>query len=76
MEKSIGIILMVIFGISGVLVTALAWLVPALELDKVMATAAGFIGVGFNVFQGFRFMFGHNNAELASVEITAEDPEE
>jgi hypothetical protein len=73
-EKSMGILLMVTFGISGIGVTALAWLYPAFNLDKTMATLAGIIGVGFTVFQGI--MFRHScqaGAEPVSIEVQAED---
>jgi len=74
MEKSMGILLMVTFGISGAVATALAWLCPALNLDKTMATLAGIIGVGFTVFQGLRFRHSsHNAAEPVSVEVQVEE---
>jgi hypothetical protein len=73
-EKSMGILLMVTFGISGIGVTALAWLYPALHLDKTMATLAGIIGVGFTVFQGIMFRHScHAGAERVSVEGAIED---
>jgi hypothetical protein len=73
-EKSIGILLMMTFGVSGVAATALAWLCPALNLDKTMATMAGIIGVGFAVFQGLRFRHSRqNDVEPVSIEVAAED---
>jgi hypothetical protein len=73
-EKSMGILLMVTFGVSGVGVTALAWLCPALNLDKTMATLAGIIGVGFAVFQGLRFRHSRPaGAGPLSVEVQAQD---
>ncbi len=74
MEKPMGILLMVIFGVSGAGVTALAWLCPALNLDKTMATMAGIIGVGFAIFQGLRFRHTrHAGAEPVSIEVAAEE---
>jgi hypothetical protein len=74
MDKSMGIILMVTFGVSGVAATALAWLCPSLHLDKVEATLAGLIGVGFTVFQSIRSRHSsRTGSEPASVEVEAED---
>jgi hypothetical protein len=74
MDRPMGILLMVVFGVSGVAVTALAWLCPVLNLDKVEATVAGLIGVGFTVFQGFRFRHSSGNAaEPCPVEVAVEE---
>jgi len=51
MEKATGILLMIIFGLSGAGAAALAWLMPSLNIDKAEASLAGAIGVGFAVFQ-------------------------
>jgi hypothetical protein len=73
-DKLIGILLMVIFGISGAGATALAWLFPALHLDKTQATMAGLIGLGFIVFQGLRFKHSRDtSAEQFPAEVQAED---
>jgi len=74
MDKSTGKLMMVIFGVSGVAATALAWFCPSLNLDKTMATLAGFIGVSFTVFQSLRFRhYGHADAEQFSVEVATEE---
>ncbi len=74
MDKSMGILLMVILGVSGVAVTALAWLCPVLNLDKIEASLAGLIGVGFTVFQSIRFRhLSCNQAEPVSVEVEIEE---
>ena len=70
MEKAMGILLMVTLGICGTGATALAWLCPALQMDKPEATLAGIIGVGFALIQGFRFRhFAHDGGAAVSVEI-------
>ncbi len=72
MEKALGVLLMVLFGISGLVAAALAWLIPSLNLDKTMATLAGVIGVGFAVFQGLRFRhYGHATSE--PIKVATED---
>ena len=65
---------MVIFGISGLSATALAWLFPWLNLNKTEATLAGLIGIGFFIFQGIRLKrSNHNEAEQFSGEVRAEE---
>ena len=44
-DKSLEILLMVLFGISGITVLMLAWLWPALASDRIMATLAGLTGL-------------------------------
>jgi hypothetical protein len=69
-----GILLMVIFGITGIIATALAWFCPALHLDKTTATLAGIIGTGFAVYQGLSFRHPcHVEAEPISVEVATEE---
>lgn len=73
MNKSIGILLMVVLGISGVIVTALAWFYPSLNLNKIEATLAGLIGIGFIIFQSIRFRYlSRTGAEPVHVEIEIE----
>jgi hypothetical protein len=74
MDKLIGIILMVIFGVSGLGATAVAWLLPWLNLNKTEATAAGLIGMGFLVYQVIRFRHSrHNEKDQVSIEGQVED---
>jgi hypothetical protein len=74
MDKLIGILLMVMFGISGAGATAAAWLLPWLNLNKTEAAVAGLIGVGFFVFQGLWLKHsGHAEAKPTSVEVRVED---
>ena len=74
MDKSVGILLMLVFGISGVVVTVLAWFCPSLNLDKTEATLAGLIGVSFTVFQSIRLRhISHPGDEAISLEVKTED---
>jgi hypothetical protein len=74
MVKLMGILLMVIFGISGVGATALAWLFPWLNLNKTEATIAGLIGIGFIILQSLWLRHSRQDGEkTASVDIPAED---
>jgi hypothetical protein len=44
-DKSLGIFLMVLFGISGIAILMLAWLWPILESERITATFAGLAGL-------------------------------
>ena len=44
-DKSLDIWLIVLFGISGIAVLLLAWLLPTLESERIMATFAGAAGL-------------------------------
>jgi hypothetical protein len=73
MDKSIGILLMVIFGISGAVAAALAWFFPSLNLDKVTGSLLGLVGIGFTVIQGWRFALGEEDNETVTVEVKIEE---
>ena len=44
-DRSLGVMLIVIFGLTGLAVILLGWLLPSLEADRVSATAAGVFGL-------------------------------
>ena len=44
-DKSLGIWMIAIFGISGLSVMALAWLWPTLQSERVVATLTGSVGL-------------------------------
>ncbi|OGO20874.1 MAG: hypothetical protein A2144_12965 [Chloroflexi bacterium RBG_16_50_9] len=44
-DKSLSVLLMLLFGISGLTITMLAWLWPALASERVAATVAGSFGL-------------------------------
>ena len=50
-DKSLEISLILIFGISGLAVTILAWFWPAMESDRLMATLAGLTGILIALFR-------------------------
>jgi len=50
-DKSLAIWLIVLFGVSGVAVIALAWLWPTLQSDRIVATFTGFLGVAIAVIR-------------------------
>ena len=44
-DKSLGTMLAVLFGASGLVVVLLGWLLPSLAADRPIATAAGVFGL-------------------------------
>jgi hypothetical protein len=73
MEKAMGVLLIVILGLGGTGAAVLAWLFPALNIDRTEAALAGLIGLGFAVFQGLRFRHSSPSAaEPVPVEIRTE----
>jgi hypothetical protein len=71
-DKGLGVGIGITFGISGILVVALAWLMPALHLDKAMATLGGLFGMGVAAFQGRKLKRendAQNGRETVEVEI-------
>ena len=44
-DKSLNITLIITFGISGLSVMLLAWLWPAMESERILATLAGLTGL-------------------------------
>ena len=44
-DKSLDIWMIVLFGISGIAVLLLAWLLPTLESERILATFAGSAGL-------------------------------
>lgn len=50
-DKSLDITLMIIFGISGLTVTILAWLWPAMESERILATLVGLTGLLIALFR-------------------------
>ena len=44
-DKSLEIMLMAVFGITGLTITMMAWLWPAMEAQRIMATLVGLGGI-------------------------------
>jgi len=45
-DKSLGILLMSLFGIAGVTILMLAWLQPMPGLERILTTFIGIFGIG------------------------------
>jgi membrane associated rhomboid family serine protease len=44
-DKSLGIWLIVLFGVSGLMMVSLGWLLPWLESERIVATLGGAAGI-------------------------------
>jgi len=51
-DRSLGIWLIVIFGVSGLAAVVLAWSLPSLHSDRIAATIVGLAGIGVAVVRG------------------------
>jgi hypothetical protein len=54
-DRSLGIWLMVLFGVSGLTVLVLSWSLPTLRPDRLEATVVGLAGIGVAVVRGLMF---------------------
>lgn len=71
-DRSLNITLIIVFGISGITMTLLAWLWPALESERITATLAGMLGmfIGLVRYIGLRKSIKREN-ERITVEVEA-----
>jgi hypothetical protein len=75
-DRSLGIWLMVFFGVSGLAVTILAWSLPTLAQDRIGATIFGLAGIGVALVRGLMLRKGPAApAEAVSVKATSETEE-
>jgi hypothetical protein len=51
-DKSLAIWLMVIFGVSGLSIIVLSWLLPALQSDRASANIVGLAGIAVATVRG------------------------
>jgi len=50
-DRSLGIWLIVLFGVAGVAVIMLAWFWPTLQSDRIAATLTGLVGIAVAVIR-------------------------
>ena len=74
-DKSLGIFLMVLFGISGIAILVLAWVRPMLASERILATLIGSVGLFVALAQVLLLRSPQDriDAEQAMVKIEAED---
>ena len=70
-DKSLGIWMIVMFGVSGLAVIALAWFLPSLQPDRITATVAGFFGVFIATIRAFTLWKSPNDKRI-TVEVENE----
>ncbi len=51
-DRSLGIWLVVLFGVSGLAAVVLAWLLPSLQANRIAATLVGLAGIGVAIVRG------------------------
>jgi len=67
-DKSLGIWLIVLFGVSGLAVIALAWLWPTLQSDRIVATLTGLVGITVAIIRALTLRQS-NNVKRVPVEV-------
>jgi len=75
-DRSLGILLMVVFGVSGVVILVFTWLHPLSGMmERVLSTVLGAIGVGVALSRIPSLKFPKAGAEVAKVpvEVKARD---
>ena len=74
-DKSLGVFLMVLFGISGMAVLLLVWLLPTLESERIMAIFVGSAGLLVALIQvlTLKRSSGRIDDEQDMVTVEAED---
>ena len=74
-DKSLGVFLMVLFGISGMAVLLLVWLWPTLESERTMAIFVGSAGLLVALIQvlTLKHSSGRIDDEQDMVTVEAED---
>ncbi|MCJ7605732.1 MAG: hypothetical protein MUO19_06835 [Dehalococcoidales bacterium] len=68
-DKSLDILLMIVFGLAGLVLLAAAWVMPGLQLDRVTATIGGAIGIGFAAIRWFMLHREHPDHPEKSVPV-------
>ena len=72
-DRSLGILLMVVFGVSGIIILVFAWLQPMTGMERVLSTVLGAIGLGVALSRipFLKFPKAGTEAEKVPVEIKA-----
>jgi hypothetical protein len=70
-DKSLGIWLIIMFGLSGISLIALAWLWPTLEADRILATLVGGVGIAIAVIRALTLKQSTGKKQV-TVEVESE----
>lgn len=71
-DKSLGIWLIVLFGLSGLVILVLAWLWPTLQSDRITATLLGAVGITVAVIRALMFRQSPANKQV-TVKVQVEE---
>ena len=74
-DKSLGIFLMVLFGVSGMVILALAWVWPMPASERILTTVVGSVGlfVALNRALVLRSSPARTDAEQVRVKVEVKD---
>jgi hypothetical protein len=72
-DRSLGILLMVLFGVSGIVILVFTWLQPMTGMERVLSTVLGAIGLGVALSRipFLKFPKAGAEAEEVPVEVKA-----
>ncbi|MBU2535298.1 MAG: hypothetical protein ABIK32_05370 [Chloroflexota bacterium] len=75
MDRSLSVLLMVLFGISGTLILIFTWLQPMPGMERILSTVLGAIGLGVALSRVPLLRFPKAEAEAGKlpVEVKARD---
>ena len=71
-DRSLSMLLMALFGISGTFILVFTWLQPMSGMERVLSTVLGVIGVGVALSQVPRLRLPKAVAEAETVPVEAE----
>ena len=63
-DKSLGIWLIVMFGVSGLAIITLAWLWPTLQSDRIVATLTGLVGITIALIRALTLKKSANDKQV------------
>jgi hypothetical protein len=74
-DKSLGVWMIAMFGVSGMSIVALAWLWPTLQSERLVATLTGSVGLLIAIIHALALRKSQTgmNAEPATVKVNIED---
>ena len=74
-DKSLGVWMIAMFGVSGMSIMTLAWLWPTLQSERLVATLTGSVGLLIAIIHALALKKSQTdmNTEQAAVKVNVED---
>ncbi len=72
-DRSLSVLLMVLFGISGIFILVFSWLHPMSGMERILSTILGVIGLGVALSRIPLLRFPKAGAEKVPVEAETRD---